>query len=206
MPIPFIVNSAKGLSLKSTIKANLVSKVMHAIMMRKARIVWKHIGKHVAGKKILDVGMGSGSFSYFMHKKGLEVNSVDVAKLSIYEDLELVIYDGENLPFKTNEFDTAVIIHVLHHCSDGLRVLEEAKRCAKRVIFIEDTYRNIFEWFVIATFDSVTNFEFWWHKYRPVAEWRKILKNKGWKIIASDQWSEGGITSPFGRYCMFVIE
>jgi ubiquinone/menaquinone biosynthesis C-methylase UbiE len=175
-------------------------------MMRKARIVWKHIGKYMYGKKMLDVGMGSGSFSYFLNKKGFDVQSVDVASLSIYDDLKPVIYDGKTLPFKDREFDTAVIIHVLHHCSDGLRVLEEAKRCSKRVIFIEDTYRNQLEWFVVASFDSITNFEFWWHKYRTIHEWKKIIKDKGWKVVSSDQWSEGGITSPFGRYCMFVIE
>ena len=206
MPIPIIVKSVRGLNLKSTMKANFVSKFIHRIMMRKARIVWKHIGRHMTGKKVLDVGMGSGSFSYFLNKKGLDVQSVDVASLSIYDDLKPVIYDGHTLPFKDNEFDTAVIIHVLHHCSDGLRVLEEAKRCSKRVIFIEDTYRNKLEWFVIASFDSITNFEFWWHKYRSIHEWKKIIKDRGWKVMAFDQWSEGGITSPFGRYCMFVIE
>lgn len=206
MPIPFIIKTAKGLNLKSMKDATLWSKIMHGIMMRKAKIVWGHVGKYVVGKKILDVGMGSGSISYFLNKKELDVKSVDVANLSIYDDLKPIIYDGTSLPFKKNEFDTAMIIHVLHHCSDGIRVLQEAKRCSKRLIFIEDTYRNKMEWFFVGAFDAITNGELWWHKYRTVSEWKKIIKNNGWKVVSSSAWSESGITSPYGRYCMFVIE
>ena len=206
MPIPLVVWSAKGLRLESIKGANFWSKIIHGVMVRKADEVWKHIGKHISGKKVLDVGMGSGSISYLLIKKGFEVTGVDVSNLSIYENLKPVIYDGHGLPFKDNQFDTAVIIHVLHHCNDGLEVLREAKRVAKRVIFIEDTYRNAVEWFLGAVFDSLGNFEFWWHQYRMVYEWRQILAKNEWKIMASGVWSEVGIASLYGRYCMFVIE
>lgn len=206
MPAPIFVKSAKGLSLRSIDNATGWSKVMHSIMMRKARIMWNYIGKHVEGQKILDVGMGSGSLSYFLNKKGYKVTSVDVSRLSIYEDLKPVIYDGHKLPFPDKEFDTALIVHVLHHCNDGLEVLREAKRVARRVIFVEDTFRNGFEWFWISVFDSVNNGELWWHKYRKVNEWERLIKKYGWKIKHFDEWSETGITSPYGRYCMFVVE
>lgn len=186
--------------------ASVWSKIMHGIMMRKAKIVWGHVGKYVAGKKILDVGMGSGSISYFLNKKGFEVKSVDVANLSIYDDLKPIIYDGETLPFVKNEFDTAVIVHVLHHCSDGIKVLEEAKRVSRRVVFVEDTYRNKLEWLLVSVFDGVTNGELWWHKYRTLSEWKKIIKSHGWKLVSYSTWSEVGVTSPYGRYCMFVVE
>ncbi|KKQ34024.1 MAG: Methyltransferase type 11 [Candidatus Collierbacteria bacterium GW2011_GWC2_44_18] len=174
--------------------------------MRKADEVWKHIGKYTKGKKVLDVGMGSGSISYLLNKKGFSVTSVDVANLSIYEDLKPIIYNGHKLPFKDNQFDTAVIVHVLHHCNDGVEVLKEAKRVSKRVIFVEDTFRNSVEWFFDAAFDSLGNFEFWWHKYRKISEWRQVLTENEWKIMAFDEWSEVGIASLYGRYCMFVIE
>ena len=205
MPISYIVKRARGLSLKSTENADWLSKIMHMFMMHKARIVWSHIGKYMKGEKVLDVGMGSGSISYFLNKKGFKVTGVDVDSLSIYSDLKPVIYDGEKLPFKNNEFDTAVIIHVLHHCSDGLKVLEEVKRVAKRVVVIEDTFRNGLEWFVVGAGDSITNNELWWHKYRKWGEWKKIIKDHGWRLVASDQWSES-VTWIYSRYCMFIIE
>ena len=206
MPIPFIVRSAKGLRFNSIKRANLWSRIVHAVMTRKAGVVWKHIGSYIKGKKVLDIGMGSGSNSYLLKKKGFDIAGVDVANLSIYEDLKPVIYDGHKLPFKDNRFETAVIIHVLHHCYDGLEVLKEAKRVAKRVVFIEDTFRNSGEWFFDAVFDSLGNFEFWWHKYRKVSEWRQIITKNGWRVAAFEEWSETGIVTPYGRYCMFVIE
>ena len=103
-------------------------------------------------------------------------------------------------------FETALIIHVLHHCGDGLAVLSEAKRVAKRVIFIEDTYRNWFEWFVVSVSDALNNGELWFHKYRKFNEWKKVIKRKGWTIVHCDQWSEYGVAALYGRYCLFVIE
>ncbi|KKT40757.1 hypothetical protein A3K29_00400 [Candidatus Collierbacteria bacterium RIFOXYB2_FULL_46_14] len=206
MPIPFIVKRAKGLSLKSTTKADWISKATHRFMMRKAKCIWNRIGKYLEGKTVLDVGMGSGATSFFLINKGFDVTGVDVTNLSIYKDLKPVIYDGNKLPFRDNQFDTAVIIHVLHHCNNGLEVLKEAKRVSKRVIFIEDTFRNSVEWLFGALFDSLGNFEFWWHKYRKVPEWRQVITKNGWKVEAFGEWSEMGIASLYGRYCMFVIE
>ena len=206
MPIPLFVKSTRGLSQKSVKNADWFSKLIHKIMLRKAVHIWTHIGTQIKGRRILDVGMGSGSISYFLNKKGFEVTSVDVSNLSIYDDLKPVLYDGHKLPFKNNEFDTAVIIHVLHHCDDGPEVLVEAKRVAKRVVLIEDTFRNKWEWLLVASFDSLTNGELWWHKYRKVSEWKRIIKRQGWAIKDSNEWSESGITSPYGRYAMFVIE
>lgn len=206
MPLPFLVKSAKGLRYGNFKDANFVAKIFHFVMMRKAGFVWGRIGNHIRGKSVLDIGMGCGSIIYFLRKKGFEVKSVDVANLSIYDDLEPIIYDGTKIPFKNNSFESAVIIHVLHHCIDGLAVLREAKRVSKRVIFIEDTYRNWLEWFVVSVSDALNNGEFWFHEYRTISEWERILKKNKWKIVRKEEWSEWGVAAVYGRYCMFVIE
>lgn len=206
MPIPFLVKSAKGLSLKNVKDAGMFSKIMHGFMMRKAGFVWSHVGKYITGKTILDVGMGAGATSFFLIKKGFDVTGVDVDNLSLYSDLKPVVYDGTSLPFKDNQFDTAIIVHVLHHCGDGIKVLEEVKRVAKRVIFIEDTFTNHLEWISLQFNDAITNCEFKWHLFRTEAEWRKIIRKKGWKIVASDTWFEVLVSSFYSRYCMFVVE
>lgn len=205
MPFPSLVKRSCGLSFSGKSKPNLIARVLHFVMLRKAKIVWSRINEFVKGPMVLDVGMGSGSITYLLKSKGFRVKSVDVGNLSIYEDLKPVIYDGFKIPFKS-EFDLALVVHVLHHCEDGLRVLNEAKRVAKRVILIEDTYRNWLEWLVIAVSDAVNNGEFWFHKYRKFDDWQKYIERKGWKIIHSDQWSEYGVAAVYGRYCLFVIE
>lgn len=206
MPIPFLVKSSKGLSLRDIKKASFFSKLMHAFMMRKANVVWSHIGKHVVGKKILDVGMGAGATSLFLINKGFDVTGVDVDDLSLYSDLKPIVYDGDKLPFKNDQFETAIIIHVLHHCKDGVKSLEEAKRVAKRVVFIEDTFTNPLEWISLQFNDAVTNFEFKFHLFRTKDEWKKIIGKKGWKVVAYDSWVEVLVSSFYSRYCMFVVE
>ena len=104
------------------------------------------------------------------------------------------------------DFPNRPIVHVLHHCDDGIKVLEEAKRVAKRVIVIEDTFRSKFEWLVISIGDAVTNFEFKWHKFRKSNEWKKIIKKHNWKLIAFENWFEILISSLYSYYCLFVIE
>ncbi len=206
MPIPFIVKRARNLSFESVESADVFSKFVHGFMMRKAEVVWSHLEKYMTGKKVLDVGMGSGSISYFVKKKNFEVTSVDVADLSIYEDMKPVVYDGNKLPFKDNQFDVAVIVHVLHHCADGIEVLSEALRVSKRVIFIEDTFTSKFEEELIQIEDALTNFEFRRHDFRSVETWKKIIKKCGWKVVANENWTEWLVSSPYSRYTMFVIE
>lgn len=206
MPIPFIVKRASGLSVKSTKNANWISRLTHSFMMRKARFVWSHIGRYIEGKKILDVGMGAGATACFLTIKDFDVTGVDVDNLSIYSDLKPVVYNGKQLPFKDGRFETAIIIHVLHHCEDGVGILEEAKRVAKRVIFIEDTYKNPVEWLSVQLNDALTNFEFKLHKFRTKKEWSSIINKRGWKIIAEEGWFEIGVSSFYSRYCMFVVE
>lgn len=206
MPLPFLVRKARGLEFNSIKNASLLAKILHFIMMRKALYVWQKIGEYLKGGSVLDVGMGSGSITYFLKSKKFDVTSVDVNNLSIYEDLKPIIYDGDRIPLKDNSIETAVIIHVLHHCGDGLKVLEDAKRVSKRVIFIEDTYRNWFEWLVVSVSDAVNNGELWLHKYRTVSEWKKIIKSKNWRVVHCSEWSEWGVVAIYGRYCMFVVE
>ncbi len=206
MPLPILVKMTKGLRFDSNRNPNFIAKIFHFVMIRKANIIWRKIEKYLKGKSVLDVGMGSGSITYFLKSKKFEVTSVDVKNLSIYEDLKPVLYGGDTMPFKNNSFETAVIVHVLHHCDDGEKVLKEARRVAKRVIFIEDTYRNWFEWLVVSVSDAINNGELWLHKYRTVAEWKKIIKRNNWKVVYYSEWSEWFVAAVYGRYCVFVIE
>ncbi len=151
--------------------------------------------------------MGSGTTTCLLKRRGMDVQGVDVVNLSMYEDLAPKLYNGTKLPYKDKAFDQAIIIHALHHCSEPLTVLAEAMRVAKRVIFIEDTYRNKFEKMLVSSCDALGNFEFYHHQYRSVADWKKVIAKNGWKTIRKEEWSE---TVPhnffYGRYCMFVIE
>ncbi|PMB48680.1 hypothetical protein CEN41_00645 [Fischerella thermalis CCMEE 5330] len=54
--------------------------------------------------------------------------------------IPIVHYDGYNLPFEDNYFDTVMIIDVFHHADSPQRLLEEAKRVSKKHVLIKDHY------------------------------------------------------------------
>jgi SAM-dependent methyltransferase len=172
----------------------------------KAKSIYNRIGGNVVGKKILDIGTGVGGIAADLSERGFEVVSVDIDDASLVNGFPSEIYNGHKLPFADREFDTALLVHVLHHCADGLEVLKEAKRVAKRVIFIEDTYRSTFERSLVSLFDMLGNSEFYDHDYKTKEEWENIIKDNNWKITNCAVYSELTYGYLYGRYVFFVIE
>jgi ubiquinone/menaquinone biosynthesis C-methylase UbiE len=94
-----------------------------------------------AGKKVLDIGFGSGSYVIAFagsgaHVSGLEVNQelLDIAQGRVREagvEADLHIYDGDHFPFADNSFDCAYSISVIEHVSDAQTVLNEIARVLK---------------------------------------------------------------------------
>ena len=151
--------------------------------------------------------MGSGTTSRCLKKEGYRVVGIDIEDLSIYPNLKPIIYDGSKLPFTTNEFDTALLICVLHHCgSNRVRVLKEAKRVAKRVIIIEDTYRNLPEKAIVSFNDMLLNFEFFKHPYWRSDKLKKLINENCWKLIYSKEHSQFSYGLFYGHYCLLAIE
>lgn len=96
------------------------------------------------GESVLDVGCGNGFVYRAARKKGLDFSryvGVDLstkflaAANKLSPELETVHASAEALPFKENEFDTVILMHVLE-CLDGYeKAVMEALRVAKgRVI------------------------------------------------------------------------
>lgn len=84
--------------------------------------------------KILDVGAGDGHVSRALHN--YDMTMIDVES----KNSDVIIYDGENIPFEDNSFDLVICVYVLHHISDDKRddFLRELSRVAKHVIVFED--------------------------------------------------------------------
>lgn len=203
MPIPLLSKLLPKVSEKDTsFKANVVKSALYS----KAQNIFKRISPYIAGRKVLDVGVGVGGISSFLRKNGFDVTGIDVKNLSLITESAPRIYNGERMPFEDNTFDTAVIVHVLHHCKDNIKVLAEAKRVAKRVIVIEDTYRNKLERSIVSFNDNFGNFEFYQHKYLTTKEWKDVIAKKGWNLVHMESYTEFTYGYLYGRYTMFVIE
>jgi len=94
-----------------------------------------YLDKFVIGERILDVGCGTGFYSYYLKNKGFEVISLDIYNLLRFNALEFVQGNAKFLPFKSKSFDAVVLFDVLEHIDDQFLVLSEIHRvCRKRLI------------------------------------------------------------------------
>lgn len=90
-----------------------------------------HIGKH---DRVLEVGPGHNpSFrSNVIAEKYIDVNDHRCGDIKIYPHQTLIQADGENLPFKDNEFDYVICNQVLEHAESPEKFIAEQCRVAKR--------------------------------------------------------------------------
>ena len=73
------------------------------------------------GKKLLDVGCGSGTLLKLAHKKGFLMYGIDISDIAIKQakeevpNAELVIGSAENLPWRNGYFDYVTCICSIEH-------------------------------------------------------------------------------------------
>jgi len=83
-------------------------------------------------KRLSDVNFGDALYSVEISKSAVDV----IAKRNIKKLVKGRLFDGYNLPYGNNEFDLAILSHVLEHVEYPRKILYEASRVAKYV-FIE---------------------------------------------------------------------
>ena len=114
------------------------------------------------GKKVLEIGVGTGSDHLQFAKAGAILTGIDITPKSIEltkKNLELhgyhsnlLVADAENLPFEDNTFDIVYSFGVLHHIPDTQKVVNEIYRVlnpgGKTIIALYHKY-SLFWIFVI---------------------------------------------------------
>lgn len=100
----------------------------------------KLLHKYLVGKKILDIGCGSGIYVDYLSSQGFNCTGVDFVKEFIDQATkakkgQFIKASAENLPFKDNEFDSTYLFDVLEH-GDDVKILKEAKRVTKKRLLV----------------------------------------------------------------------
>lgn len=204
MSTGWLANRFKGIEEDKQSWRKLVAE---SFLRKKFENMYRLISPYIKkGARVIDIGMGDGTVAMRLRKGGRRVVGIDVADTSLYKGIRPIVYNGKDIPFGNKKFEVAIILLALHHCQDGLRVLDEAKRVAKRVIVVEDVYRNSTEKWLVSIRDQVCNFEFYQHHYRSVAEWKEIIKKRGWKLTAVKEWSSVVYGVFYGRQVLMVID
>ena len=92
------------------------------------------------GKKVLEVGVGTGRFAVPLQKSGMSVVGVDISRRMVEFGLakglrDVVFADGARLPFVSRSFDVATTNHVLHLIPDWRDAFAEIARVTRESYF-----------------------------------------------------------------------
>lgn len=96
------------------------------------------------GQTLLDIGCGTGHFSFWFYTLGLKVTGIDLSlemlKLakSKLKNKEIQFFKGSasHIPFSDDSFDLVVLITTLEFVSNPGQVLSEALRVCRSKIFL----------------------------------------------------------------------
>ncbi len=157
-----------------------------AFLNKRAKDIFEKIHPYLQeGDRIIDIGCGGGHVAKIFKNFGYNVVPIDIKNKSYFEDIQPIIYDGNEIPFNNNEFDVSFLINVLHHTKDPIAVLSEAKRVSKRIIVIEDLYKGFLQKYFTFAMDSILNREFFGHPHsnRTEEEWKSTFRKLGLEIV-----------------------
>jgi SAM-dependent methyltransferase len=185
-------NSNKFLDIlyKYRISKNLVYGILKARAKDLANIVAPYLTK---GEIILDIGPASCTVTESLMKQGLKIFPLDIENFSIVDTVLPTIYDGLRMPFKDNQFDTSLILFVLHHTSDPTELLLEAKRVSKKILVFEDIVTSAAHKYMTATLDNLMNLEFYDqpHSNKSDEEWQTLFNDLGFKLLNREYRNSG---------------
>ena len=140
--------------------------------------------------RCVEIGAGSGSVTMVLRAAGFHVTPVDVKNWSLTQQVTPEIYDGRQLPYANQHFDTALLLTVLHHIRDQETVLREAARVARQIVIIEDVYEGRLQRWLTLAADSLFNLEFRGHPHsnRSDPAWRTLFAEMGLELRASERY------------------
>lgn len=126
-------------ALKQALTGMVKKAKEDAALMDRARIIFEQISPFLIGESLLDIGCGNGLVSYLAKDRFKQIMLLDVVRyVPPAFGLNFLEYrDGEPLPVK-QQYDTVLLLTVLHHAEDPLRLLREAWATTRqRLVIIE---------------------------------------------------------------------
>ncbi len=137
-------------------------------------------------EKILDLGSGNGLASFILKESGFTVTPVDIHDGHYHVSVKPIVYDGNQLPFEDNSYDTAIILTVLHHVLHPERIIQETSRVCKRIIIMEDIYENKVQQYLTYFADAAVNLFYspCPHTNKNDKEWMQTFEQMGFKLIS----------------------
>ncbi len=163
--------------------SNFLKKLLYLPILKDRA---ERLGKHIINStqncdSLLDYGCGNMILTeHLKYNTDMKVIGIDMVDNNL-SNLPLLKYNGEKLPFEDNSFDATLAVFVLHHCDNTEDALKELIRVSrKKVIIIEEVYRNFFEKFILFSHDWIGNHLESWTvniplNFLPMKKWQKVF-------------------------------
>jgi len=140
---------------------------------------------------VLDVGTSCGRLAQRLQNRlGNEFVGVDVTPHP-HPVRPVILYDGQTLPFPDNSFDCVMMIDMLHHEEAQAALLAEARRVARKVVFIKDHYwTNRLDFQLLKFADFIGNKPYGValpYRYLTMAEWQTLFGAGRLRIARAEQ-------------------
>lgn len=94
-------------------------------------------------KSVIDIGAGDGFITSFLNIKGID-NDPDGIAAAASKGVAIDLGDAYALPYRKEEFDSALMSDVVEHFSNVNRALAEARRVIKKYLYVTIPAREKF--------------------------------------------------------------
>jgi len=103
------------------------------------KLIANFLPTETEGKRLLEIGCGTGHWSRFFSQCGFEVTGLDISERMVNTALQkgipnvsFYVADGHLLPFQDSTFDLTAAITTLEFVRDAEVVLQEMIRCTRK--------------------------------------------------------------------------
>ncbi len=158
------------------------------VTSRRARVLVGHLVELIPpNARILDIGCGDGLIDGMVMAARPDVS---IQGIDIYLRPQLLIpvlkYDGVHIPHPDKSFDAVFFLDVLHHTTDPMLLLREARRVARQCVIIKDHNRDGFaagfvlrfmDWMANAPHGVVLTYNYWSH-----SRWQSAVTSLGFTV------------------------
>jgi SAM-dependent methyltransferase len=151
---------------------------------RRVRVLSRHIaGLLPEGARVVDVGCGDGSVARAVMdiRPDVRIAGIDVL-VRPRTHIEVVPFDGRELPFGGRTVDAVTLVDVLHHTDDPVALLREVARVAELVIVKDHLADGVLARPTLRLMDWVGNAHFGValpYNYMTTGRWHEMFRASG---------------------------
>jgi SAM-dependent methyltransferase len=158
------------------------------VTARRSRVLLRYLLELIpSDARILDVGCGDGLIDEMViaARPDASIHGIDIF-LRPRLRIPVLKYDGVRIPHPDQSFDVVFFLDVLHHTTDPMLLIKEARRVSRKYIIIKDHNRDGFaagpllrfmDWMANAPHGVVLPYNYWSKK-----QWQSALGVLGLKM------------------------